>query len=98
MTRVIEKTEIQSHLKDLIAEVNVGDEIVVSKDRTPIIRLISGPPKRKKRIPGLSTGQVWISENFDEPRKRIPGLGRGEGWISEDFDEPLPDDFWEGKE
>lgn len=63
-------------------------------------------PTIQRRIADLNKGEIWTSDDFDEPltpvtspeRKRVMGSHRGVAWVSEDFDEPLPDEFWLGSD
>ena len=61
---------------------------------------IEPAPEKRKRIPDLSAGAVWMSDDFDDPLPddRIPGLFAGKIHMSDDFDDPLPDSFWLGEE
>ena len=40
-----------------------GTEVVLTEDNTPIARLVP----ISKRVAGLHTGAIWISEDFDAP-------------------------------
>ena len=53
-------------LPDLIDAVLRGEEVVITKDDLSMVKLIPNPPV-KNRKPGSAKGQVWMSEDFDEP-------------------------------
>jgi prevent-host-death family protein len=60
----IEVSEAQAHLKELVNKARkTGHHIILSDKEKPIARLI---PIRG-RIPGLHTGAIWTSNDFDEP-------------------------------
>ena len=50
-------------LKGLLSLVADGTEVVLTEDNTPIARLVP----ISKRIAGLHSGAIWMSEDFDEP-------------------------------
>ncbi|MEL6911188.1 MAG: DUF2281 domain-containing protein [Cyanobacteria bacterium J06598_4] len=57
--------EAAEKLTDLIDAALRGEEIVITKGD----RIIQLTPKQpvKNRKPGSAKGQVWMSEDFDEP-------------------------------
>jgi prevent-host-death family protein len=59
--------EAKTHLSRLLARVAAGEEIIISKAGTPVARLVPFHGLRKKRVPGLDHGKVWIAEDFDAP-------------------------------
>jgi antitoxin (DNA-binding transcriptional repressor) of toxin-antitoxin stability system len=80
-----------------------GDEVIISEGDKPVARLVPfAKAGQRRRVADLNKGEIWVSDDFDEPlisatppgRKRVAGLHRGVAWVSEDFDEPLPDEFW----
>ncbi|MBD2298872.1 type II toxin-antitoxin system Phd/YefM family antitoxin [Nostoc sp. FACHB-190] len=46
-----------------------GEEIVILKDNQPVVKLIVVEQVKKRRPAkaGSAKGQVWMSEDFDEP-------------------------------
>ena len=58
--------EAVQKLPDLIDAALRGEEIVITKDDLSVVKLIPASPI-KNRQPGSAKGQVWISDNFDEP-------------------------------
>ena len=51
----------------LILTREVGEEIIITRDNHPILKLIqvSSQPKRRQR--GSAKGQIWMAADFDEP-------------------------------
>lgn len=66
-TKIIAADDMQAKIPELLMMVSKGDEIIIEKNSRPIAKLtaISGPGR--KRIPGLNRGEIWTSEDFDEP-------------------------------
>lgn len=57
-------TEASQHLSDLIEAALRGEEIVITKDEQPVVKLV--PFKRGRRA-GSAKGLIEISDDFDEP-------------------------------
>ena len=62
--------DARAHLSELIARVEAGEEIVISRDGKPVARLVAVPetekPKRK-RLFGALKGEVAFDERFWDP-------------------------------
>lgn len=63
----INLTEASKHLPDLIEAAINGEEIVITKDNQPVVKLVPVPPKKGGRRAGSAIGLVTISDDFDEP-------------------------------
>ncbi len=49
-------------------DVSYGEEIVITKDNLPVVRLAPVTPRIKPdRQPGSAKGSVRMSDDFDEP-------------------------------
>lgn len=58
--------ELASRLSEWLAFVAQGNEITVVQGETPLARLLP-PDAPAERVPGLHKGEIWISDDFDEP-------------------------------
>jgi prevent-host-death family protein len=58
--------EAQAHLPELVEKVAAGEEIVITRDDTPVARLVSSRPLRKPRQPGNCKGMLTIISDDDE--------------------------------
>jgi len=67
MTKMIDISEAQAHLPELLSFALKGDEIIISKDDKPVAKLVPLPSTPKSRVPGLNKGEIWISDDFDSP-------------------------------
>ena len=51
-------------LPDLIARAQLGEEIVIAADGTPIAKLVPISFERKPRVPGGMKGQLNLPDSF----------------------------------
>ena len=66
-TKTIDVHEAQTRLPELVSSVATGAEIILTKDNTPVARLVPLAVTATKRIAGLHTGSIWVSPDFNEP-------------------------------
>lgn len=60
--------EAKTQLSKLLEQVQAGEDVVIAKAGAPIVRLVPyTPPKRKIAPPGAMEGEIWISDDFDDP-------------------------------
>jgi prevent-host-death family protein len=80
--------EAKTQLSKLLERVEKGEEIVIARAGKPIARLVPERPKRKKRQLGTAKGQIWMSDDFNDP---LPDwlLDLFEGKGEEAKDDPL---------
>lgn len=63
----INLAEASKHLPDLIEAALGGEEIVITKDDQPVVKLTPVSSVKRRRQPGSAKGLVTISDDFDEP-------------------------------
>jgi len=59
--------EAKTHLSRLLERVERGDEIVIARAGKPVARLVPMEPVERRRPIGKYKGQIWMSDDFDEP-------------------------------
>lgn len=59
--------EAKTHLSRLLERVERGEEIVIARAGKPIAKLVAIEPVVKRRPMGLYKGQIWMSDDFDDP-------------------------------
>jgi prevent-host-death family protein len=70
----------KTHLSQLLARVEAGEEVVLGRAGHPIARLTPFRPSGTTRRFGGWNGRVWISDDFDAPLPdSIDAAFRGEG-------------------
>jgi antitoxin (DNA-binding transcriptional repressor) of toxin-antitoxin stability system len=67
LTKTVDVSEAQAHLKELLSLVLEGAEIVLTEDSTPIARFVPIASPTTLRVAGLHPGAIWTSDDFDEP-------------------------------
>ena len=62
--------EAKEKLLELIAAAMRGEEVAITQDNQPVVKLVGIPPANKKGWPskaGSAKGMVWMSDDFDAP-------------------------------
>ncbi len=60
--------EAKTHLSQLIADVEGGEEVVIARAGSPVVRLVREALKPKVlREPGRLKGKMWVSDDWDSP-------------------------------
>ncbi len=64
----VEIDRARKDLPQLIEEAMSGADVVITKDRRPLVRLVNAaePPRRRRRS-GSAKGLITIADDFDEP-------------------------------
>lgn len=63
----ISLSEASKDLPKLIEAAIEGEEIVITKDDRPVVKLVPVSPVKGRRKAGSAKGLVTISDDFDEP-------------------------------
>ena len=75
-TKTIEVQQTQKHLKELLALVVKGTEIILTQGNTPIARLVPiATSPALPRVAGLHQDAIRMSDDFDEPLPDVFWLG-----------------------
>jgi antitoxin (DNA-binding transcriptional repressor) of toxin-antitoxin stability system len=59
--------EAKTHLSRLIEKVLAGEEVVIARNKEPVVRLIREGPPKKKPLLGAFKGQFTVDDSFFEP-------------------------------
>ena len=57
--------EAKAHLSTLVRKALQGQEVVIARDNTPLVKLV--PVRVQARTPGSAKGRIRISDDFDAP-------------------------------
>ena len=59
--------EAKARLSELVEKALAGEEVIVSRDNKPLLKLVPLGAGGRPRTPGSARGQVWMAPDFDEP-------------------------------
>jgi prevent-host-death family protein len=71
MTETVTVTEAKTQLSQLIERAANGEEIVIRRGKAPIAKLVGYAEQPTPRKLGGLRGQIWMSDDFDEPDEEI---------------------------
>ncbi len=74
MSDPVTVTEAKTQLSRLIERAQAGEEIVIRRGQKPVAKLIGFEAPKKSRKPGALRGQIWMSDDFDEPDEELERL------------------------
>lgn len=64
---IISVHEAKTHLSRLIEQVLAGEEVVISRNKEPVVRLVREAPARKKSPLGAMEGRIAFDDSFFDP-------------------------------
>lgn len=70
--------EAKTHLSQLVERALAGEEVLIARSGTPLIRLIPVTHDTRPRQGGQLRGELWIAADFDAPDPEIEKLFDGE--------------------
>jgi prevent-host-death family protein len=59
--------EAKTHLSKLIARVEQGGDVVITRSGRPVARLVRVRADVGERVLGIDAGRGWIAPDFDAP-------------------------------
>jgi antitoxin (DNA-binding transcriptional repressor) of toxin-antitoxin stability system len=66
-SKTVDIHDTQTSLSELVSLALEGNEVIIAEDDKPLARLIPISESKHLRIAGLNRGEIWTSEDFDEP-------------------------------
>lgn len=64
----------KTHLSRLIDEALAGEEVVIGRHGTPLVKLTPVAPAGERRVLGKDQGKISIPEDFDAPMPELEAL------------------------
>jgi antitoxin (DNA-binding transcriptional repressor) of toxin-antitoxin stability system len=64
---IVSVHEAKTHLSRLIEKVLAGEEVVIARNKEPVVRLVREGPAETKPLLGLLKGQVAFDDSFYDP-------------------------------
>ena len=71
--------EARAYLLELIESVLEGEDVVISREGKPLVRLIRYEAKPEPRTSGAWEGRVWMADDFDDESEEINAMFYGKG-------------------
>lgn len=65
--QTIDFNKFQENLAELVELAAGGEEIIITKNHKPFVRLIPAIERKRQRQFGSARGLIKIAEDFDEP-------------------------------
>ena len=59
-------SQAKAELSALIAMVQQGDEVILSKAGKPVAKIVPYSGAEQSRVPGSMEGEIWIAPDFDQ--------------------------------
>jgi prevent-host-death family protein len=74
MSEIVTVTEAKTQLSRLIERAGDGEEIVIRRGAKPVAKLVGYDARPVRRRLGDLRGQIWMSDDFDEPDEELERL------------------------
>ena len=69
----------KTHLSRLVDETLAGEEVVIARNGTALVKLVPVEAPGKRRVLGKDQGKIRIAEDFDAPMPELEALFYGDG-------------------
>lgn len=66
-SKTVDIHDTETSLSELVSLALEGNEVIIAEDEKPLARLIPISEPKHTRIAGLNRGEIWTSEDFDDP-------------------------------
>ena len=67
MKTIVNMHEAKTQLSKLVAKVLAGEDVIIAKSGTPVVRIVPVHDHPKPRTPGQYAGKIHIADDFDAP-------------------------------
>jgi prevent-host-death family protein len=64
---IVDIDEAKRRLTELVSLAKRGEEVTITEQDKPVARLVALTAPQGIRVSGLNRGEIWVSEDFDEP-------------------------------
>lgn len=65
MPKTVNVYEAKTHLSQLLAQAEAGEDIVIARQGRPVVRLVRVGRRGADRLPGALRGRIRMSDDFD---------------------------------
>ncbi len=67
MTKIVTEQEAAAHLTELLDMVSRGEEVVIRREGSEAVRLVSVPEDPNRRRPGILAGKYAVPDDLFDP-------------------------------
>lgn len=67
MTRTVNLSKKKVNLKQILSIVEEGNEIILTKNRRKVAKVVPLSKEKRERILGQFKGKIWTSDDFEKP-------------------------------
>jgi antitoxin (DNA-binding transcriptional repressor) of toxin-antitoxin stability system len=67
MAEIVNMHQAKTLLSRLVERALAGEEVIIARNREPLVKLVPVPRERKPRGPGRYKGEIWIASDCFEP-------------------------------
>jgi len=71
--QLIDIKEVKAQIFQMIEQVSKGEEVIITKDEEPLVKLVSAVGFKKQRQFGSAKGLIKMADDFDEPLEEFRG-------------------------
>jgi len=71
--QLIDVKEVQAQIFQIIEQASQGEEVIITKDEQPLVKLSSAVGFKKQRQFGSAKGLIKMADDFDEPLEDFRG-------------------------
>lgn len=57
--------DAKARFSELVQKAMLGEEVIIAKDNTPVVKLVALNTAGVSRKPGSAKGKVWMATDFD---------------------------------
>ena len=61
--------DAKAHFSELVKKALLGEEVIIAKDKKPLVKLVPLTKPNQARKSGSAKGQIWMAPDFDETPK-----------------------------
>jgi prevent-host-death family protein len=76
VSEIVNMHQAKTTLSRLVERALAGEEVIIGRNGTPLVRLVPVPQKPEPRVPGRLKGQIWISPDFELSEEEIDDFER----------------------
>ncbi|NBO31259.1 MAG: DUF2281 domain-containing protein [Cyanobacteria bacterium WB6_1B_304] len=63
----VDITDAHTQINQLLQSALQGEEVIITRNNQPILKVIQILPIAKRRQRGSAKGQIWLAPDFDAP-------------------------------